>query len=220
MRNQRLILSDEEATPKTFTQEEVNKLLAENKRGMQAKIADLQAALEGAKTAEEGQKQLSDKLKEMESSLLTVQEKAKLEMERLEKAKLNETKKLAEERDSFRAKYQDNMAKSAILQAASELKAYNPEQIYRLLRGDVTFVEENGELIPKLGINVSGKELVLPVAEAVGEFSKIENNFNLFQGEGKPGLGLRNAGNKPASLETMSYSDYVAQRTNVIGEKK
>jgi len=211
--------------PKTFTQDQVNAMLAENKRGLQASLSEAQqtlAQLQQEGLTVEAKAELQQKLATLEESLLSEKERARLEKERAIKAKEEEKEAVAKERDTFKKKYFDHLIDTSILQAAASptSKAYNPNQLLAMLRPSASIVEVEGKDVTHLTINaVNDKNkpitLTLPVAEALAEFAKDKNNQNLFASEGTDGLGFRRgaANNNPQDgLKGMSFKEYEKNR--------
>lgn len=221
---------DNPPTPpaKTFTQEEVNALLAKNKTELRTQLATAQDTIK--KLQEEGltpetKQELLDKLQQQQDALLSTQELAKRDRERAEnklKGELDASKKSEE---AWRTKYTNKLIETEILSAGvlPESKAVNPTQLLSMLRNNASVVEVDGKDVVHLDIIVSDgkamKQLKLPAKEALAEFAKDPNNANLFVTEGNGGLGRRQSqitSGDRGSLKGMSLDDYSKQRKELL----
>lgn len=101
------------APPKTFTQDEVNSLLAKERRGLEAKIKELEPLKEQAAKSTELEKQIAELNEKIELAGKSEKEKEKLLAEKLTAKLEKEKSDLAKERDAQRALAD---------QAAAELK--------------------------------------------------------------------------------------------------
>ncbi len=221
------IVKDDE-TPK-FNQTQLNKLLAEEKRKAQKQIETSVSQLEALKKS----KSLSDKertdlqarIEEMNNSLLTKDQLAAKERERLQ----NEHKKTAEtlsaERDSWRQRFTEQTITRSILDEAVNAEAYKPQQVVALLKGDTRLVEvldgegnPTGEYHAKVKMVDADKDgkpqtLDLTVQEALKLMkSRADDYGNLFKSGVSGGLGGTTKSGKQADPSTMTPEQYREHR--------
>lgn len=193
---------------KTFTQEDVNRLLAEDRRKHQGQtqkaINELEALKTKARLTQEERNELDERIQRLQDELLTKEELAKKEQERLRKQSQEQVKSLESERDSWKTRYTSSAITRAITDAAASNDAYNPSQIVALLQSNTRLVEridDNGKptgvFEPKVRFrdtNKEGKEVELELspAEAVKRMKELDEYLNLFKGTGVGGLGSNN----------------------------
>ena len=190
---------------KTFTQDEVNQILAKERGETEKKFKGLSDEIDLLKskttmTAKE-KAELEQRLEATRTAGLSDLEKARHDLETYRKESeksLSETKKVAED---YRTRYETSTIVRAISDAASEHGAYAPEQLVALLQQNTRLVEvlgedqkPTGELNPvsKLeDVDAKGKRIILELSpkDIVKRMKEIPRYQNLFKGTGKGGLG-------------------------------
>jgi hypothetical protein len=204
---------DEDTPPlpngkKTFTQDDVNRLLADDKRKHQEQvkkaISEVEALKSKSRLTQEEREDLDKRIAQMQNELLTKEELAKKERERLLKKHDDVVSSLAKERDNWKDRYVNSAIKRSITDAAATNDAYNPQQIVALLQSDTRLVEKlddsgkpTGEFVPKIRFSDTDKEgkpvaLDLDPTEAVKRMKELEHYQNLFKGTGVGGIGANN----------------------------
>lgn len=128
---------------KLFTQDEVNKFLADNKRGLQKKLEEMATQLEASKGQDS--EALRQKIDEMSLSLKTKEEQAAAEKKRLADEHANKLKTFEERTTNAEHKLRDYMVQHALHSAAVAGEAFNPGQIITQLKG-MTIVNEEGDV--------------------------------------------------------------------------
>lgn len=208
-------------TSKTFTQEDVNKFLAKEKRAWQDKqqkaIDELEALKTKSSLSDKERTELEDRIQTMKNDLLSKEQLAKQEKDKIIKEHRVEVDKLTEERENWKTRYTDATITRAITDAAVLNEAYSPEQIVLMLRSSTRLVEAldeegkpTGDLIPKVTFSDEDKDgkpvtLEITVPEAVKKMKDIEKYFNLFKGEGTGGIGGTNrGGGKVADIKSLA----------------
>jgi hypothetical protein len=190
---------------KQFTQEDVNKFLAADRRKHQEKIQNAMDELEALKTkatlTDEERTALEGRIETFKRELMTKEELAKKDREKLEKQYKDDQLKLSTERDNWKNRYVESTIVRAITDAAVLTKAFVPEQIVAIVRPMTRLVEEldsegkpTGNLIPKVtlsDVDKTGKSVTLELstAEAVKRMREMDRYLNLFQSEGVGGVG-------------------------------
>lgn len=135
------------AAPKTFTQEEVNKFVAEEKRKQQAALLKTEQTYKELLSTNQNlsakeRSTLEESLATVQGQLRTKDQQAALEKKQLEEQytnKLTETEKQAKHWESM---YRDSTVKRALLDAAVTNDAYRADQIVVLLQGATKLVED------------------------------------------------------------------------------
>ena len=195
-------------TPKTFTQDDVNRLLAKEKRDAQTKQQKLVEELEALKTSAnltaEERTALETRIENLRQEYMTKEELTKREKDKLKKDMETSMQTLTTERDGWKNRYTDATIMRNITDAAAENKAYRPQQIVAILRSTTRLVEAldgegkpTGELIPKVTLSDVDKDgksvtLDLSVKDAVKRMREMGEYANLFVGEGTGGVGGQN----------------------------
>lgn len=207
---------------KTFTQDDVNRILAKEKRDFQTKQQQMADELEALKQkstlSDEERTALETRIETLRTESLSKEELAKREKDKI--LKLHETEKtsLTGERDLWKSRYTDASIVRSISDAASEFKSYRPSQIVAILRPNTRLVEAlddagkpSGNFIAKVTLSDVDKEgkpvtLDVSVSDAVKRMKEMEEYANLFISEGTGGVGgsTRNSGGKELSKEELA----------------
>lgn len=200
-----------EGTPsgeRKFTQAEINKILAEDKRKHQDQLKKAMAELENLKTkatmTSDERKELETRLESLSNELLTKEELSKKEKEKLAKKHQQDVEALSAERDTWKNRYTNSTIERSITDAAISNNAFSPEQIIAVLLPNTHLTEvldeegkPTGNLTPKVKFNDEDKDgkpvtLELAVGEAVKRMTEIDRFQNLFKASGAGGLGGTN----------------------------
>lgn len=192
---------------KTFTQDEVNRLLAENKRGLQEQnqqlATDLQKIRDTAKLTQEEKDNLDARIATLTSQHQTEQQRLQAELETTKKKYKSDTESLAAGEKKWRSSFDTLLVNNAITIGAAKHQAADAtgRQLQMMLSSQAKVVEEvddagqaTGRFVAKLPITVVGKDkkpvvMELPIEEAIGKMREDESFANLFLTDGKPGLG-------------------------------
>jgi hypothetical protein len=190
---------------KLFTQDEVNKIMAENKRALQSRneqlIQDLEKMKKAGNLTVEQKVQLEGRIETLQNELLSKEELSKKEADKLRKEADKIKESLTNERDEWKNRYTAATIQRTITDAAVENNAINPRQIVALLQTKANLVPETdnegnatGNLVPKVKFDTSDKDgkpvtIEITIPEAVKQMKDMDEYFNLFKGEGTGGLG-------------------------------
>jgi hypothetical protein len=188
------------APPVTFTQEQVNKILAEDRRKHQAQMQrvekHLQETLATAKLTQEERQKLEDTLENIQKQLRTKEEQAKIEKKQLEDKftrELNEWKTKAE---VIEKKYLDSIIHRSLHDAAVAGDAFNPNQIVTILRPFVKMVDEKPMVdFPDVSAE-TGEPIVKQMTpdEAIKRMKQLPETYgNLFKSGVVGGVGAASA---------------------------
>lgn len=225
----------------TFTQEEVNAMMAENKKALQKQNAELVTQLEtlkqGKGLSEQEKADLQARIDQLSTQHMTEQQKLQAQVAKLEKDGKAALESLTGESKKWQGEYQRLLVTQGILQGVAAHKAADPtgEQLISMLMPRAKVVEvlddagnATGVYQAVLPVTIFDKTkkpvaVELPVAEAIGKMREDPKNANLFLTDGKPGFGGSNSAGgggsgKPAFDPNMAPSDYRKNRKSILGE--
>lgn len=222
-----------EAGKKLLTQDEVNAIVAKERRDNEAKTANHIKELEMLKKSqtmsEKDRQQLQAKIDEMQNSLLTKEQLAQKERERLENQHKQSVQSITTERDIWQTRFQKSTINTAIVSEASRAEAFDPEGLISLLGPNTRLVEEldsDGKgtdvFTPKVKFTDTDAEgkpvpLDLTVPEAIKRMKEIPRYGYLFKSTATGGLGANpvpQTGGKPDPSK-MSPQQYREHRKKV-----
>lgn len=202
--------------PKTLTQEQVDKILSDEREkfnGVKKKYDDeLQALKARTELTDQERKELDERIARLQSEHTTKAEQLQAELSTTRKQSEAQIKKIEAERMRYQSLFAQKMISSEITQAASIHKAVNPGQIMALIGPMTELVEEldeegkpNGNFVPQVKYPTTDKDgkkivLTLPVDSAVKRMREDEIHANLFQYEGNGGSGSRNTGGTKVNM--------------------
>lgn len=196
---------------KKFTQDDVNRFLAEDRRKAQQKnqelVTQLTALKEGATLTQKERDELQARIEQLQNEHLTKEEQAQREFTKKLTAAETTLKTAQAEVDAWRSRYTDATIEREITDAAVQHDAFSPTQIVALLRQNTRLVEEldGGKPTGRFGAKVKFSDikdgqpitLELTVAEAVKRMTELPERFgNLFKNKATGGVG---GGNSPGS---------------------
>lgn len=212
-------------TPKTFTQEQLDKIVEDRlkrvKDSQKSAITELEALKSKAQLTQQERDELETRLEGMRNEFLTKEELSSKEKSKLEKQFKDETERLSKQAQDWQNRYTNETITRSITDAAAKHVAYNPGQVVALLRQDTKLVDvldENGKptgnLIPKVKFADKDKDgkpvtLELEVDQAVKRMTELEEFANLFKDSSSGGVGGRNVPKgQPLDIKKMSPEQY------------
>jgi hypothetical protein len=195
---------------KTFTQEEVNELLAKNKRTLQAKLSAAEKAhqqlLENKHLTEDERTRLETSLEELRAASRTKEQQLIYEKKQLEERLTNQLREAQEKVTKTWQMYENSTIERALLDAAIANEAYNPDQVVTLLRRSAKMIDrkdEQGKLLGGHDVMVeladqhaeTGEPLVTTRTpdSAVKRMKELQKHGNLFKSGVVSGLGGHSA---------------------------
>ena len=221
---------DAKKKEEVFTQEQVNTMMADEKRKNQNKQRELVTELESLKkntalTTEE-RDSLQSRIEELQNQFLTSEEKARQDVEKKKKEFQVNVETLTSERDTWRKKHSQLLIDTEITRSAADGKALHVEQISAILNPKTKLSEKlddegrpTGEFEPRVKFADKDKDdkpiiLDLTVNEAVKRMKELPQYGNLFEGDKKGGLGGTGSSisGKKVDLVKIAKSDPVAYR--------
>ncbi len=197
---------------KVFTQDDVNRFLAEDKRKHQTALAQVEAKLQEAladKTMTEAtRKALEENLTAIQGQLRTKEQQLAHEKKQMEEVHTSEVVELKKKVQVWESLYRDSTVERALQDAAVKGDAFNAEQIVVLLRPMTKLLEvvdertgkttgkykpmvEMSDVDPKTGEPV---QMVRTPEEAVKRMKELPDTFgNLFKSGVVSGIGAGTA---------------------------
>ncbi len=226
--------AEEEARKnKTYTQDELNKILSEDRHKFKVQHEKTIAELEGFKKSkgltEKEKDALQVRINELQEQVMTKEQLAETQKRKLESEFKTQVEKEKAEKENWHNRYVQSTIERSILDASVRHEAFNPEQIQRYLKDETRLVEETDEkgggtglFVAKVRFKDTDKEnkpvvLDLTADEAVKRMKDLPERFgNLFRANlngGLGGSGSQAAGQKPPDFTNMSPEQYKEWRT-------
>jgi hypothetical protein len=226
-------------TPKTFTQEQVNAMMAEHKRTLQTQNNELVKQLEELRAntnlTQQQKEELDTRITTLQQQHLTEQQKLSIELDKTNKKYKTDTEALTAEANKWKNQFTTTLITNAILEGSTKHQAASAKQMLAMLGGQVKVVEEvddtgksTGRYVSKLPITITDPktkkpvQVELDVVEAIGKLREDPEYSNLFLTDGKPGIGGSNANaggtsGGSADVANMSPAQYREWRKKQIG---
>lgn len=212
--------------PTTFTQEQVNTMLATNKKNLQADLAKktkaLQTAQSDANLTQEEKDALAIRVNDLESLMLTDKELSARDKKAAAKEYKVALEKSTADATKWKGKHDSMMIETAITQAGvlEGQKAVNPNQLVSLFAKDATVVETDGVFSVQVAVSTVGEDgvakvLTLAPDAAIKEYASRPEYLNLFEDPSKEGLGRRKTSLKKGNIPN-TVADYRANREELI----
>jgi hypothetical protein len=131
---------------KTFTQDELNRVLAEDRRKHQTKLQEvetkLQKALESKTLTEQDRKALQENLETVQGQLRTKEQQLAVEKKQLEESYQQRIVEVEKKASFFESLFRDSTIERALIDAAVKHEAWSPSQVVTQLRGQTELVPD------------------------------------------------------------------------------
>jgi hypothetical protein len=232
---------------KTFTQDQLNAILAEDRRKHQAQLTKVEESYKqllanGQNLSEQERKTLEENLATVQGQLRTKEQQTAIEKKELLDQYDKKIKESEERAVQWETKYRNSTISRELKDAAVSGEAYNPDQIVSLLRASTKMVEIVDEVSKKStgefktvvefsDVNPDTGEPVLTLrtpAEAVKRMRELPETYgNLFKSNVVSGLGGNSstaglpAGSNgridPSKLTTEQYMKLRKERPDALG---
>jgi hypothetical protein len=221
---------------KTFTQDELNRFLAEDRRKFQknrdALVSELKQFRDSVTLTEQQKEQLETRIEQLQAESMTAQELAKKDKEKIVKEHQKEIKLKDEQLSYWKSTYAEEKIQRELTDAAIEHQAVSPIQIVNFLKPNTKLVEElkdgkpTGKWISRTTFSERDEKgdliaLELSVTEAVKRMKEAPEHWNLFNSGANGGLGQFNqtggtfAGRRPPK-DPVAYRQW--RKENAIGK--
>lgn len=216
-------------TPKTFTQDELNAILAKEKKSFQEKMdaqkqemlklnGQLEEISKTSKLTAEEKEALQKEIEESRSKLLTAEERATQAAEKLKKESEANLTKVKSEAESWKSLFTETTISREILSAAMEESAFNSNDVVSLLRpmSRITEVVDDkgkptGQYAVTIKMKVKEEDKEIDKDLTPQEAVKIlrETKAYLFKATDKGGEGGRpnSGGSGPKNLDDITDYD-------------
>jgi hypothetical protein len=193
----------------SMTQDQLNKMMADNRRKITQQNEKLVAEINGLKdqasmTATE-RSELEERVEKLQELTMSHEEITKRNTKKASQAHQKELDNLTNERDHWRSNYTNERVSRSLQDAAIEAKATVPEQIVSLLGPQTQLSEVLGEdgkptgayqpLIKFVDVDDDGKPTTLSLSpvDAMKRMKELPDRFgNLFMNPGAGGFGADN----------------------------
>lgn len=231
--------SGEDDKPK-FTQKQLNDILAKEKgkhqKQTEAQVKELEKLKSAKGLTEQEKKALETRIEDLNNSMLTKEQLAQKEREKLQGEHKKTLDTVAGERDFYKQLYQKSTITRSISDEATAAEAYNPRQVVALLESKTRLVEAldgdgqpiAGEFVVRVKMEDVDKEgkpttLDMTVAEALKRMKDRADEYgNLFKSGVSGGLGGTSGkgGTKDVDPSKMSAEEYRKWRNSRLGRDK
>ena len=217
-------------TSKTFTQDQVNTMLADDRRkhvtNTQKAIDELNAIKAKADLSQQERTELEERVGQLQATLLTKDELAAKEKKKLEDQLKTDTEEWKGKYTTLERRYNTETITRAITDAAVTNEAFSPKQVVAILKPltqitEVLDEKGNGtsEFAPRVKLpdtNERGEAVILDLAppDAVKRMTEVDEYFNLFKGKGTSGIGGTNnaAAAGEVDVSKMKPQEYMEKR--------
>lgn len=221
---------------KTFTQEEFNKALAEDRKKHTAQtqkvIQELETLKKSKNLSDQERQNLTTRIEELQTQVMTKDQLLEQQKNKLQTEYQQELHRERGEKESWRNRYTSSMIDRSIVDAAIKEEAYNSDQIIAILQPNTKLVEEvdsegngTGVFTPRVKFadtDAEGKPTILDlsVTEAVKRMKEIPERYgNLFKSNvngGLGGTGSNSSGTKLDLKKLKTYEDYKKIKDKVL----
>ncbi len=197
---------EDEALRNQFSQEDVNRFLAEDRRKNEAKFKKVTLELDTLRSKATLTTDERKRIEALQNEILTTEELYKREQEKIANAHQEELTAAKDAVETWRNRFTESTILRTITDAAVVNNAFSPDHITAILRPNTRLIEvvdsENkptGKYNAKVKfatLDSKGKPVTLDlsVGDAVKQMSEMEQHLNLFKGKGAGGVGKNNAG--------------------------
>jgi hypothetical protein len=214
----------------TYTKQELEEIVKRERKQSDEKIQATVKQLESLKKNEtlsvQEKQRLSEQIESLQNSLLTKEQLAQKEKDKLARSHREEKTQLEQDRDTWKNRYVSETIKREIIDAAATEDAFNVNQVLAILQPSTRLVEDfddeqkpKGTFTPKVKLrDDDGTELELTAKEAVKRMKEMPDQYgNLFKNNVTPGLGLGGSakGGAPPNFKNMTPEQYKVYRKTI-----
>jgi len=195
--------------PKAFSQEQVNKFLADDRRKHTDKYTSLETSyqelLNNSTVQGDERSNLESQLNDLRAQFRTKEQQAAFEAQEAKTGYERQIEQLQSDKKIWEDRYTDTSISTALQSAAIEHDAFNPNQIITQLQSNTRLVEEmtdnnqaTGRLVPmvEMKVNTDGatETLQMTPTEAVAYMKKSPEKWgNFFKNNIREGMGSTSA---------------------------
>ena len=214
--------ADAAAAGKTFTQDELNKIVGKEKMAVKEKYAEMETAYQDLLKQQNLTKEQRDKLEanldRVRSEMMTKEQRLEEEKKKAQKKHQEELSVAQQEADKYKSLFENSTIERAIQDASAKHDAYSPTQFIAHLAPKSKMVEEvdaegnlTGQLVPRVvwsAVDEEGKthQSEITPEEAVQKMKENVVDFgNLFKTNVAAGIGQ---GTAPGQLSPSGDVDH------------
>lgn len=226
-----------DASKKTFTQDELNKIVTSRVKGLQTQLkqteGNYQTLLEQQGLSEGQRTAIEADLENVRAQMRTKEQQIAHDRKKEQEKYQGDLKKSTEAADYYKSLYETSTVERAIVDAAIKHEAYDTDQFVGLLRDRTKLVEEldnnsqkTGRLVPKVQWDVMNPEtkqterVLKDPAEIVELMKETPKWQNLFKSNVARGVGGGNSVGQQrgrADIKSMTATEYMAYRNSPEG---
>ena len=226
--------------PKSFSQTEVNSILAKEKKKDAAKMegmeTKLQSLSESQNLSADEKADLETQLESLKDEKLTTEQKLVKDHEKTVKKHGEDLTAANTETEVWKNRFVDSQISTSIVSAAASESAYNPAQIQAMVSPNTSLLEGTDEEGKPNGIFTPSVTMELPTPDEEGKFSMqtvpvvealkgmkemTDQYGNLFNSGKKSGAGGTHEGGQQSALDLKDAGNYRQQRKNLgLGRKQ
>jgi len=189
---------------KKFSQADLNKFMAEDKRKHQEKFQQLEGSyqelLQNQSLTVEDRDKLQNKLADLQAANRTKEQQIEFDRKKAEEAYQKDLKEARQRGDQWESKYRSETMSRALYDAAAIPDVFNPAHVVALLRPDTELKEIEGQLVPMVNFadidEKNGQEIrtLCTPADAVKRMQQLPKiHGNLFRSNVVAGVGAGQA---------------------------
>lgn len=190
----------------TFSQKDVDGLLAKTRRDLQQKhLEETQTLLKSKSLTEQERERLNQRKDELETALMTEKDRARMEREKLEKDYTEKLKSTEQEKEQWQERFARSLMVRTIKESAERCNAHDASQFVDLLenKADVREVlddkaQPTGEFEVVIDHQIKNEKtgkmetITIPVDKYIAEVMATETRYrNLFGAARLGGTGYR-----------------------------
>jgi predicted RNase H-like nuclease (RuvC/YqgF family) len=199
-----------------FSQEQVNKFVAEEKRSWQTKYEKLEQSInslnEDRSLTEQEKQKLNEEVENLRKSLRTKETNAEAERKKAEEQYKNELESTKESAKRWEQMFKQSTVQRSLLDAAVQGDAYEPSQIVTMLQPFTELKEEDGQFKTMISFQDVDEKTGEPIEtlrnplEAVSRMKELKKYQNLFNSGVVPGIGGSNSGVAEGDIDVSSLT--------------
>lgn len=185
--------------------ERVNQSISESQEAMKKNLEEVKALQASATMNERERKRLETSMKALSQKLMTKEQQAEADLRDREEKHQVALTEAEKDRDYWKNMYSDTSITNALVKAAVDNNAVNPEQIIAMFRHSVQIIpevdaqgKETGKLVtvmPYIDPKADSKEAVnMPVGDVIKKLADRDEYANLFKDKGFTGLHRKSGG--------------------------
>lgn len=204
--------ADDGNTPKMLTQDQVNKIVAEEKRKHQSKFEKLEANLnalnENHNMTEQEKEKLAKEAEDLRKQLRTKETQAEVDRKAAEAKYKNELEEYKSKAERWEGMFKQSTMQRELLDAAASADAYEPSQIVSLLQPYTELKEgEDGKFKVMINFQDVDEKTGEPIEtlrtpqEAVNRMKELKRSKNLFNSGVVSGIGGDNVSGQTGDID-------------------